>query len=81
MVNSTRLTGGAPPPVHFSPPQSPVMHLPLPESSNLQPVRAQKRPDQPGCAVSSIVPPGDNAKPPSPSTLPPLPESVPGQTV
>lgn len=49
-VNSARVTGGAAPsPAHSTvlEPQSPVVHVPEPEPSNLQPVRAQNRPDQP----------------------------------
>lgn len=81
MVNSARVTGGTPPPLHFrTPPQSPVVHFPEPELSNVQPVRPQNRPDQPGGAWSWTDEPGDNAKPPSPSAAP-LPESEPGQTV
>jgi len=51
IVTSTGPTGGEPPPIHFRvPPQSPVMHLPLPGSSNAHPVLAQNHPDQPGGA-------------------------------
>jgi len=32
------------------PQQSPVMHLPLPDSSNVNPILAQNHPDQPGGA-------------------------------
>lgn len=81
-MNSTRVAGGVPPPVHFRPPaQSPVVHFPAPVSSNVQPVRPQKRPDQPGGAENWTDAPGDNAKPPFPSTAAPLPESVPGHNV
>ncbi|MCI82101.1 hypothetical protein A2U01_0103375, partial [Trifolium medium] len=62
---SANVTGGVPPPVHFSPPgQSPVTHFPLPAPSNVQPVRAQKRPDQPEGAVKSTDAPGASEKPP-----------------
>ncbi|KAF9668642.1 hypothetical protein SADUNF_Sadunf14G0024900 [Salix dunnii] len=82
IVNSTRLTGGAPPPIQFRvPPQSPVMHLPLPDSSNMHPVLAQNRPDQPGGAWNWTDAPGTNVKPPSPRAAAPFPERVPGHKV
>lgn len=49
-MNSARVAGGAAPaPLHstWPEPQSPVRHDPVPDASNVQPVRAQKRPDQP----------------------------------
>lgn len=81
-VNSARLTGGEPPPVHFKmPPQSPVVHTPLPLLSKLQPVLAQNLPDQPGGAVSGTDEPGGNGNPPSPRRVAPLPDNVPGHIV
>lgn len=49
-VNSAKVAGGAAPaPLHSTvpEPQSPVWHDPDPDPSKLQPVRPQKRPDQP----------------------------------
>lgn len=49
-VNSARVAGGAAPaPLHsiWPEPQSPVRQEPDPDPSKVQPVRAQKRPDQP----------------------------------
>ena len=80
-VNSARVAGGTPLPVHFkAPPQSPVTQVPRPEESKLQPVRAQKRPDHPGGALSCMEAPGLKGNPPSPRVLV-LPERIPGHTV
>lgn len=52
-MNSARVAGGvAPAPEQriWPEPQSPVAQVPWPEPSNLQPVRAQNLPDQPGGA-------------------------------
>lgn len=54
-VNSASVAGGAAPaPLHstWPEPQSPVRHDPEPDSSNVQPVRAQNRPDQPVGAIN-----------------------------
>lgn len=84
-MNSAREAGGAPPvPLHSRrpPPQSPVVQFPcLPDGSKLQPVRAQKRPDQPVGATTSAFSFGLSCRPPLISVGWPAPDWVAGHIV
>lgn len=83
-VNSARVTGGAAPsPTHSTwfEPQSPVLQVPEPEPSKLQPVRAQKRPDQPVGAWREREVPLGSSKPVVERVGEPALARIPGQTV
>lgn len=79
-MNSAKVAGGvAPAPLHstWPEPQSAVTQEPWPEESKLQPVRPQKRPDQPVGAWKERELPFLSSKPVlSSSGLP----RIPGQT-
>lgn len=80
-MNSARVAGGAAvaPLQLISPePQSAVEQVPLPESSNLQPVLAQNLPDQPVGAWKVLVVCFVSSKPVLPSSGFP---KIPGHTV
>ena len=83
-MNSARVAGGvAPAPSHWSrpEPQSPVTQLTRPVPSAPQPVRPQKRPDQPvGASTITSVPVG-SSNPVVPRAGLPALESIPGQIV
>ncbi|KAL8172001.1 hypothetical protein V2J09_023805 [Rumex salicifolius] len=82
IVNSTSDAGGnPPPPLHFSPPQSPVVQFPAPVPSKVQPVRGQNLPDQPGETANWTEAPEGKTNPPSPRRAEPAAERDPGQTV
>jgi hypothetical protein len=83
-VISARVAGGvAVAPLHSMVPelQSPVAQDPLPESSKLQPVLPQKRPDQPVGAWKVRELPFVSAKPVLSSFGLPAPDKIPGHTV
>lgn len=79
-MNSASVAGGAPPePEHLStPPQSPVSHLPLPETSKEHPRRPQNRPDHPAGALIVTISPGLSWNPPLMSWGFPAPGWIPG---
>lgn len=83
-VNSAKVAGGAAPaPLHSScpEPQSAVAHEPRPDGSKLQPVLAQKRPDQPVGAWKERELPLVSSKPVLSSLGLPALARIPGHTV
>lgn len=83
-MNSAKVAGGeAPAPLHsrLPEPQSPVEHEPWVEPSKLQPVRPQKRPDQPVGAWKEREFPLESSKPVVPNFALPALSSIPGHTV
>ena len=82
-MNSANVAGGvAPAPLHsiWPEPQSPVAHEPWFESSKLQPVRPQNRPDQPVGAWNEREAPFESSKPVLSSLGLPELARIPGQT-
>ncbi|WVZ56084.1 hypothetical protein U9M48_006664 [Paspalum notatum var. saurae] len=89
-VNSASVTGGAPPREQLAAPlQSPVAHDSWPGPAweedeggdATHPVRAHRRPDQPGGAGNETVALGDSSKPPPPTAAALFPDNVAGQIV
>lgn len=83
-MNSASVAGGeAPAPLHstWPDPQSPVEHEPEPDPSNLQPVRPQKRPDQPVGAWKEREPSWGSSKPVLSRGAVPAFARIPGHTV
>lgn len=79
VISNKEAGGVAPFPSHSSlPPQSPVWHFPIPDSSKLHPVLPHIRPDHPGVDGSLTLCPDSNRNPVVGSGGVPAPESVPG---